>query len=97
MFGDNQAVVNSSTLPEAKLHKQHTLLLYHRVCEAIAAKMIVFIHIDGRINPVDIPSKHGVTAKFGEVVSPCYSGQEIPLIRLSGSMVPILRKKKRVL
>jgi hypothetical protein len=58
MFCDNQAVVNSSTLPEAKLHKQHTLLLYHRVCEAIAAKMIVFIHIDGRINPVDILSKH---------------------------------------
>jgi hypothetical protein len=54
MFGDNQAVVNSSTL----LHKQHTLLSYHRVCEAIAAKMIVFIHIDGRINPADIPSKH---------------------------------------
>jgi hypothetical protein len=58
MFGDNQAVVNSLTLPEAKLHKQHTLLSYHRVCEAIAAKMIVFIHIDGRINPVDILSKH---------------------------------------
>jgi hypothetical protein len=58
MFGDNQAVVNSLTLPEAKLQKQHTLLLNHRVCEAIAAKMTVFIHIDGHINPADILSKH---------------------------------------
>jgi hypothetical protein len=58
MFGDNQAVVNSSTLPEAKLDKQHTLLSYHRVHEAIAPKMIVFIHIDGCINPTDILSKH---------------------------------------
>jgi hypothetical protein len=58
MFGDSQAVVNSSTLPEARLHKRHTLISYHRVCEAIAAKMIVFIHIDGRIDPADILSKH---------------------------------------
>jgi hypothetical protein len=42
---------------DSKLHKRHTLLLYHRVREAIAAKMIVFIHIDGCINPVDISSK----------------------------------------
>jgi hypothetical protein len=58
MFGDNQAVANSSTLPEAKLHKRHTLLLNHRVCEVITAKMIVFIHIDGHINPADMLSKH---------------------------------------
>jgi hypothetical protein len=57
-FGDNQAVVNSLTLSEAKLHTQHTQLSYHRVREAIAAKMIVFINIDGRINPADILSKH---------------------------------------
>jgi hypothetical protein len=58
MFGDNQAVVKSSTIPEAKLHKRHTLLSFHRVREAIAARMIVFVHIDGRINPADILSKH---------------------------------------
>ena len=58
MFGDNQSVVNSSSLPEAKLHKRHTLLSFHRVREAIAAGLLVFIHIDGRINPADILSKH---------------------------------------
>jgi hypothetical protein len=54
MFGDNQAVVNRSTLPEPKLHKRHSFLTLHRVREAIAAKMIAFIHIDGRINPAHI-------------------------------------------
>ena len=58
MFGDNQAVVKSSTLPEAKLHKRHTLLSFHRVRLAIAARIVHFIHIDGRINPADILSKH---------------------------------------
>ena len=58
MFGDNKSVVNSATLPEAKLHKRHTLLSFHRVREAIAAGMIVFTHIDGRINPADVLSKN---------------------------------------
>jgi hypothetical protein len=58
MFGDNQAVVKSSTIPEAKLHKRHTLLSFHRVCKAIVARMIVFVHIDGHINPADILRKH---------------------------------------
>jgi hypothetical protein len=79
MFGDNQAVVNSSTLPEAKLHKRHTLLSYHRVREAIAAKMIVFIHIDGRINPADILSKHWGNRQVWENLQPLlfWSGDTI--------------------
>jgi hypothetical protein len=58
MFGDNKSVVNSATIPDAKLHKRHTLLSFHRVREAIAAGMILFTHIDGRINPADVLSKH---------------------------------------
>jgi hypothetical protein len=66
MFGDNLAVVKSSTLPKAKLHKRHTLLSFHRVREAIAAGIIYFIHIDGRINPADILSKHWGHAQVWE-------------------------------
>jgi hypothetical protein len=58
MFGDNKSVVNSATMPEAKLHKRHTLLSFHRVREAISAGMVIFTHIDGRINPADVLSKH---------------------------------------
>jgi hypothetical protein len=70
MFGDNQAVVKSSTLPEAKLHKRHTLLSFHRVREAVAAKMVIFIHIDGRINPADILSKHWGNRQVWENLQP---------------------------
>ena len=29
MFGDNESVVNSSSIPHAKLHKRHTALSFH--------------------------------------------------------------------
>ena len=37
MFGDNQSVVTSSTIPHSGLNKWHNALSYHRVREAIAA------------------------------------------------------------
>ena len=58
MFGDNESVVNSSSVPDARLHKRHTALSFHRVREAIAAGLIAFMHIDGAKNPADILSKH---------------------------------------
>ena len=58
MFGDNKSVVDSSSIPYAKLHKRHTALSFHRVHEAIAAGIIQFIHLPGSLNPADILSKH---------------------------------------
>ena len=58
MFGDNKSVVDSSTIPHAKLHKCHNALSFHHVREAIAAAIIGFYHIDGNENPADILSKH---------------------------------------
>ena len=58
LFGDNKSVVDSSSKPHAVLHKQHTVLSFHRVREAVASKIIKFFHIDGAINPADILSKH---------------------------------------
>ncbi|CAJ1937418.1 unnamed protein product [Cylindrotheca closterium] len=58
MFGDNESVMNSSSLPEAKLHNQDVALSFHHVREAVAANMLSFIHIDSALNPADILSKH---------------------------------------
>jgi len=58
LFGDNNSVVTSSSTPGARLHKRHLLLSFHRVREAIAAKIISFIFIPGAINPADVLSKH---------------------------------------
>ena len=57
MFGDNLAVINSSTIPDDTLKKRHNALAYHRVREAIAAKIIKFYHIDGKENPADVWTK----------------------------------------
>ncbi len=58
MFGDNKSIVGSSTTVHAKLHKRYTILLFHRVCECVASKMIQFFHIPGSINPADILAMH---------------------------------------
>ena len=58
MFGDNKSVVDSSTIPHGKLSKRHNALSFHRVREAIASKIVNFIHIPGTTNPADILSKH---------------------------------------
>ncbi|CAJ1931198.1 unnamed protein product [Cylindrotheca closterium] len=58
MFGDNESVVNSSSRPDAKLHKRHDALSFHRVREAVASNKLSFIHMDGDKNPADILSKH---------------------------------------
>ena len=65
MFGDNQSVVTSLTIPHSKLHKRHTALSYHRVCEAIASGVVVFAHIPGNTNPADIFSNIGPIHRFG--------------------------------
>ena len=58
MFGDNQSVVTSSTLPHSGLNKRWNALSYHRVREAIAAGILKFYHISGKLNPADMLSKH---------------------------------------
>jgi hypothetical protein len=58
MFGDSKSVVDSSMQLNAKLHKRHTMLPFHRVREAIAAGILGFYVIPGDDNPADILSKH---------------------------------------
>lgn len=58
MFGDNQSVVTSSTLPHSVLKKRHQLLAYHRVREAIAAGILRFHHMSGKENPSDVLTKN---------------------------------------
>ena len=70
MFGDNRSVVDSSTLPHAKLHKRHNALSFHRVREAIASKVVQFYHIPGIINPADILSKHWGYTQIWDVLKP---------------------------
>ena len=58
MFGDNKSVVMSSTTPQSILNKRHNMLSYHRVREAIAAKILEFHWCSSSQNRRDILSKH---------------------------------------
>ena len=40
MFGDNLAALYSATMPDDTLKKRHNALSYHKVREAIAAKVL---------------------------------------------------------
>ena len=70
MFGDNRSVVDSSMLPHAQLHKRHTALSFHRVREAIASNIISFNYIPGKINPIDILSKHWGYQQVKDMLKP---------------------------
>ena len=58
VFGDNESVVNTASVPHSKLGKRHNILSYHRTREAIAAGIIRFHWLKGNSNPADILSKH---------------------------------------
>ena len=58
LFGDNRSVVTSATLPHSTLTKRHNIPVFHRVREAIAAKLMAFYWIQSAYNLSDMLSKH---------------------------------------
>ena len=57
LFGDNQSVVDSVSIPHYSLHIWYLILSFHHVQEAVAAEIIKFHYLPGRLNPSDTLSK----------------------------------------
>ena len=70
MFGDNQSVILSSTVPESTLRKQNVAMSYHAVCAAIAAGIVMFFHIKSEDNPSDILTKFLPNHKWWPLLKP---------------------------
>jgi hypothetical protein len=70
MFGDNQSVVTSATIPHSSLNKRHNALAYHRVREAIAAKVLYFKHVSGKNNVGDIFTKFLAWNEYWPLIQP---------------------------
>ena len=70
VFGDNSSVITSGTIPHSQLSKRHNALAYHRVREAIAARIIAMYHIPGDMNPADICSKHWGYQQIWPILQP---------------------------
>jgi hypothetical protein len=70
MYGDNESVVKSSTIPHSTLSKRHNALAYHRVREAIASGVLDFVHMNGKQNPADVLTKFLPHAVFRPLIVP---------------------------
>jgi len=83
VFGDNEAMVNSSMDPFGKLTKRHVMLSFHRVRSTIAYNIVQLTHIDGKCNPADLLSKHWSHNDIWNVLQPLlfYCGDTIKLIK----------------
>jgi hypothetical protein len=64
MLGDNISVVLSTTVPSSVSKKKHNAIAYHRVREAIAARMISFAYIKSEENVSDVLTKLLSNEKF---------------------------------
>jgi hypothetical protein len=70
MFRDNQSVNISSAIPHSSLNKRHNALSYHRVREAIASKLMYFLHLPGIYNPANFLMKALPWIPFWPLVQP---------------------------
>ena len=69
MFGDNKSVVTRSMVLHSLLSKRHNILSYHRVREAIPAKLLAFHWCDSSQNKSDIHRKHWEFSKVFYITS----------------------------
>ena len=84
LFGDNESVVKSGSIPHSTLSKRHHALAYHYTHEAVASKMVAFHHISGDANAADILSKHWGHTQVCPMLRPLlfYRGNTMDLIEL---------------
>jgi len=68
MLGDNMSVVLNTSVPSSVLKKKHNAIAYHRVREAIAAKVMRFAYVRSEENVSDILTKPLNNEKFHSLV-----------------------------
>jgi hypothetical protein len=71
MLGDNMSVVWNTTVPSSVLKKKHDAIAYHRVREAIAARIMRFAYIESEENFSDVLTKPLSNEKFHYVMKKC--------------------------
>ena len=84
LFGDNESVVKSGTIPHSVLSKRHHALAHHCTRESVASKMVSFHHIGGDLNPADVLSKHWGHSQVYPTLRPLlfYKGDTLDLIEI---------------
>ena len=82
MFKENEYIINSPSIPHAKLHKQHISLSFHKIREAITAGFMSFRLLADNDNPSNILSKNWGYQKKWELLQPIlfWRGNNIDII-----------------
>ena len=57
VWGDNEIMINSLTVPDAKIHKQHNMLSFHFVRSIMLWGYINMLHISTKCNFANILTK----------------------------------------
>jgi hypothetical protein len=71
MFGDNNAVIISTSIPSSQLKKKHHSCAFHRICECVAmAVLLDFMHIPSADNLADVLTKPLGGVTFHRLVRP---------------------------
>ena len=70
MLGDNMLVFLNTTVPSSVLKKKHLGIGYHRVREAVAAKVLRFTHIRSEEHLADILTKALPNPAFHRLLKP---------------------------
>ena len=70
MFGDNQSVITSGTIPHSSLNKRHNALAYHIVREAVASGVMYFMKVSGKTNVSDMFTKFLPWVDFWPLLQP---------------------------
>ena len=108
VWGDNESMINSSTIPEPKLNKRHNILSFHYVRSMISRGYINLQHIASEWNFSDILTKNwAYQSSYRELIQPVFhhSGNtaalfldntlELDVAIEEGSIFGILGSEKR--
>ena len=108
VWGDNKSMIDSSTVPEAKLHKRHNILSFHYVRSMISQGYINLQHLASEWNFADILTKNwSYQSSYHELIQPVFhhSGNtaalflddtlELDVSIVEGAIFGILGSEKR--
>jgi hypothetical protein len=71
-WGDNDAMINNATIPDAKLHKRHNILSFRFVRSLVACVYINLQHLKSECNIADILTKHCGYQSTYELICPIF-------------------------
>ena len=73
MSGDNESMINSSTVPHARSHKRHNILSYHLALSMGACGYISMNHLRSESNVSDVLSQHrGYKNSYESLLKPIF-------------------------